>query len=257
MQRHLRVHVVERHGARDGLDDRDLTIAPGLEILGEERDVTERRAHQQELHVVEHEERQLPRDAAISIAVEVELVDHDRVDLRLHAVVQGDVREDLRRAADHGRVAVHRGIARHEADVLCAELVAQREELLRHERLDRRRVVGASTFRQALEVQGERDERLPRSRRGVEDHVLVREQREDRLFLGGVEGQALRRHVIHEALEEDLGRGLGAGRETVDESHVGESTRSFLGRGTARAFWGEMVDDGASLAHRDTSRRHP
>jgi hypothetical protein len=150
----------------------------------------------------------------------VELVDDDRVDVGVDALAQGHVREDLGGAADHGRVAVHGRIARHQADVLRAELVAQREELLGHQRLDGRRVVGATAVREGLEVERERDERLPRPRGGVEDHVLAGEEGEDRLLLRRVEREALVGRVVHEALEQDLGGRVGTGRESVEQAHA-------------------------------------
>ena len=58
------------------------------------------------------EERHLPRPAAVGVAVVVELVHHDLVDRGIRTLAQGEVGEDLGRAADDRGVGVHRASRR-------------------------------------------------------------------------------------------------------------------------------------------------
>ena len=103
----------------------------------------EGRAHEQDLRAFEHEQRHLPRHAAVAVGVVVELVHHDAVDRRVLALAQRHVGEDLGRAADDGGVAVDRGVAGEHPHVLGPEVAAEREELLAHQGLDGRRVEAA------------------------------------------------------------------------------------------------------------------
>ena len=72
----------------------------------------------------------------------MELVDHHLRDLRSAALPEGDVGKDLCRAADDGSVGVHCRVAGDHADLVGPEDVAEGEELLADEGLDRCRVVG-------------------------------------------------------------------------------------------------------------------
>jgi hypothetical protein len=85
------------------------------------------------------------------------------------ALAQGDVGQDLGGAADDRRVGVDRGVAGEQPDLLGAEDVAQREELLVDQRLDRRGVEADPVRRQGREVGGRRDEGLARAGRGREE----------------------------------------------------------------------------------------
>ena len=119
--------------------------------------------------------------------------------------------EDLGRAAEDGRVAVDRGVARQHPDVVGAEVAAEREELLADERLDGRRVEAALALAQRKKVHRERHERLAAARRRREDHVLPRQELEDGLLLRGVELEAELAHVTQEEIEELVRRGPGPG----------------------------------------------
>ena len=66
----------------------------------------------------------------------MELVHDDLVDGGGLTKTQGDVGQDLGRAADHRRPGVDGGVAREHADVVHPELGAKLEELLRHQSLD-------------------------------------------------------------------------------------------------------------------------
>ena len=183
LERVERVLVGQRHRARRVRDDVDVGVGHRLELVGDRVDVAERGAHQQELRLRQCEQRHLPRPAAFGVAVEMELVHRDAADVRVRALAQRLVREDLRRAADDRRLGVDMGVAGDHADVVAAEHVDEVEELLGDERLDRRRVVGAPAGAQRGEVHAERHERLSRAGRRVEDHMVAGEQVHDRLLL--------------------------------------------------------------------------
>ena len=140
VQRLQRPGEVERHGPLGVVDEGRLAAGPPGQVLAQRRDVAERRRHQQELRVRQAEQRHLPRPAALRLGVEVELVHHDLADVGAGALAQRDVGEHLRRAADDRGAAVDGRVARQHPHVLRAERRAQREELLRDERLDRRGV---------------------------------------------------------------------------------------------------------------------
>ena len=90
-----------------------------------------------------------------------------------------------------GAFALTRGVAGHHADVGRAEDVDQGEELLAHQRLDRRGVVAALAVGERGEVGARRDQGLPRAGRGGQDHVRPHGDLDQRLFLMRVEGEAL------------------------------------------------------------------
>ncbi len=69
------------------------------------------------------------------------------------------------------------------ADVFRIENVAKGEKFLISQRLDRHRVIRATTLTELLELHGLRDQRFPRTGGGVKDDVLVLEEFEDGLFL--------------------------------------------------------------------------
>ena len=107
------------------------------------------------------------------------------------AFAQGDVGEDLRGAAEDRRVAVDRGVAGAQADVVRAELAAQRQPLLVHQRLDRAGVDGALALGDGLEMQRRGHQRFARAGGRVEDDVLLLEQLQDGRFLRRIERQPL------------------------------------------------------------------
>ena len=80
------------------------------------------------------------------------------------AFAQRDVGQDLRGAADDRGVLVDAGVAGDHADVLGAEDLAQGEELLRDQRLDRGGVVAALPAGHGLEVRGDGHQGLARTR---------------------------------------------------------------------------------------------
>ncbi len=101
--------------------------------------------------------------------------------------------------------------------LLGAEALAEREELLVRERLDRARVERDLPLGERLEVQRDGDQRLARAGRRVEDDVLAGHQLEDRLLLGRVERQAGGLHPGEEALQQDVRIGRWLGREQIGE----------------------------------------
>jgi hypothetical protein len=103
-------------------------------------------------------------------------------------------------------MAVDRGVAGREANVIRSELAAEGHPLLVDERLDRAGVDRALPARERGEEHRGGDERLARSGRRVEDDVLAVEQLEDGFFLGRVEGEMFAGGVLKEALEQHVAR---------------------------------------------------
>ena len=178
---------LEGHGSFRVVDEGH--VAPGafLPRALETRRVAQCRAHRDHLRGPQLQERYLPRPAALTVPVEVELVHDDHVRVQRGPLAQRLIRENLGRAADDGRVGVERHVAGHHTDVVRAEQRHEVKELLRHQGLERRRVVGAATVRHRRKVRGERDHRLARPRGGRSDHVVARQDLHQGLLLVGVE----------------------------------------------------------------------
>jgi hypothetical protein len=133
-----RPRVAERHRPLGASHHGGMPAGPAGEVVGDRGDVPEGRRHEQELGVGQLQEGHLPRPAALWICVEVELVHDDDAEVCVDTLAQRHVGQDLGGAADDGGVGVDRGVAGHHSDVVGAEDVAQREELLAHQGLDRR-----------------------------------------------------------------------------------------------------------------------
>ena len=127
----------QRHRPLGVVDDRGLAAGAPGQVVGELGDVAEGGRHQQELRLRQLQQRHLPGPAAVGLGVEVELVHHHQPDVGAGALAQRDVGQHLGGAADDRGVGVHRRVAGEHADVVGAEHLAQREELLAHQRLDR------------------------------------------------------------------------------------------------------------------------
>ena len=145
-------------------DDGGLATGALGQVLGEELHVAERRRHQHELGPVQLQQRDLPGPAALRVAVVVELVHHHDAGVGVRTAAQRHPGQDLRRAADDRGRGVDRGIAGDHADRRRAEDVHQVEELLRHQRLDRRRVVRPAAGGQPGEQRRGGDQRSCRTR---------------------------------------------------------------------------------------------
>ena len=155
-----RVLERERHRALGAADVDALPTGAPVQVLLQPVHVAERGGHEQELGVGQFDERDLPRPAPVGLRVVVELVHHHLPDLGARPFAQRDVGDDLGRRADDGGVGVDGGVAGEHADVLGPEHLAQREELLAHERLDGRGVVTALTAGHRGEVGAEGDQGL-------------------------------------------------------------------------------------------------
>ena len=190
VQRCAAVLEAERNRSGRGAHYRHRPAGAAGQALLDRAHVAERGRHEDELRPDQLQERHLPRPASVGVAVEVELVHHDLVDVRGGPVAKGHVRDDLGGGADDGGRGIDRGVAGQHADVLGAEITAQREELLRYERLDRRGVEGAHPAGKGRDVGAERDEALARAGRRVHDHVRTGEDLEQRFLLGWVELEA-------------------------------------------------------------------
>ena len=137
-------------------------------------------------------------------------------------LAQRDVGQHLGGAADDRRVRVDRGVAGEHADVLGAEDVAQGEELLADQRLDRRGVEGAPALRRARRsARRSATSALAGAGGRRQDHVGAGDELDQRLLLGRVEAQPLLgRPTPRTRRSSDVGVGrVGAGREGVEERH--------------------------------------
>ena len=214
-QRRLRVRELERHRALDGFHRHArLPVAPGQFLL-EEAGVAECGRHEEEPRLRQRQERHLPGHAAVAVGVPVELVHDDVPDVGLAAFAQGDVGQDLRGAAEDGRVAVDRGVARAQADVVGTELAAERHPLLVDKSLDGAGVNRAVALGQRLEMQRRGDQRLARPGRGIQDDVLLIEQFQNRLFLRRVEVESLLLGIVEKPFEQEVVAGVVAPRQQI------------------------------------------
>ena len=130
---------------------------------------------------------------------------------------QGDVGEDFGGAAEDGRVAVDRGVAGAQADVVRAELAAQRQPLLVDQRLDGAGVNRALALGDGLEMQRRGHQRFARAGGRVEDDVLLLEQLQDGRFLRRIEPQPLALGVFEKAPQQHIvARVLVPGHQIVE-----------------------------------------
>ncbi len=133
-----------------------------------------------------------------------------------HAVraAQGHVGQDLGGADQDRGVAVHRGVAGDQAHVLGAEAGAQVEELFVHQGLDRATVKAGLALAQGLVEERGGHQRLARSGRRGQHHVLAGQDLEQGFLLRGIERKPETRHVVEEPLEHLVAAdGLGRWRE--------------------------------------------
>jgi hypothetical protein len=182
--------VGQRHRPLGLVHDRGLAAVATRQVLGDRGDVAQRRRHQHELRLRQLQERHLPGPAAVGLRVEVELVHDHQADVRPRPLAQGDVGEHLGRAADDRGVGVDGRVPGEQPDVLGAEDLAEREELLAHERLDGSGVEAHPVVGQRGAVRGLGHERLARPGRRGQHDVAPRQQLDDRLVLVRVELEA-------------------------------------------------------------------
>ena len=219
-QRRFAIRIIERHRAVVRLDGDGLASGQPRQFLLEERGIAQSGRHEQEPGLGQGQQRSLPGHAPFTVGVVMELV-HDHVVHRgVRALAQGDVGQDLRGATQNGRVAIDGGVAGAQADVLGAELAAQRQPFLVDQRLDRAGIDRAFALDQALEMERRRHQRLARAGGGVEDDVLFLVQLENRRFLGRIEPELSSLGVIEETSQQHLVAEVFAARDHVIERHM-------------------------------------
>src|SRR6185312_12460101 len=162
----LDVVVVQGDGPLAGGDGGGVPVGQLGQLALEAADVAQGGAHEQELRLRQLQQGQLPGPAALRVRVVVELVHDDHADVGVLALAQGNVGQDLGRAADDGGVLVHGGVSRDHADVFGPEDLAQGKELLGDERLDGGRVVACGAAGHGVEVGGDGHHGLARARGG-------------------------------------------------------------------------------------------
>jgi len=138
----------------------------------------------------------------------VELVHDDLTDVGVLPLAQREVGQDLGGAADDRRVGVDARVAGEHADVGGAELLAQREELLRHEGLDRRGVEADLVAGQRREVRAGGHQALAGAGGGTEDDVRAREDLDERFLLVRVQRETAPFRPFGESVEEGIGFGI-------------------------------------------------
>ena len=160
-ERRFAVGKLQRHGPVLRLHgDGGAAVEPGQFLL-EKRRLAERGRHEQKARLRQRQQGDLPRNAPFAVGVVVELVHDDVRDVGERPLAQGDVGENFGGAAEDRRIAVHRGVAGAQADVLRAELAAQGEPFFVDERLDGAGVDRAFSLSQRLEMQGGGHEGFP------------------------------------------------------------------------------------------------
>lgn len=152
------VSVVEGDGAILRLDGGRGPSVEGGQFVHEERSVTERGGHEEEAGMGQGKEGDLPGDAAIAVGIVVELVEDGVLERALVTFAEGAVGEDLGGATEDGGVAIDRGIAGAEADVIGAKLTTESEPFFVDEGLDGAGVDGATTLGEGFEVERGGDE---------------------------------------------------------------------------------------------------
>ena len=196
---------VQRNGALGMSHQVTLAAGQRRHLLLEAGRVAQGCAHQQELRLRKLQQGKLPRPAALRVGVEVELVHDDLTEVRILALTQGNIRENLRGAADNGRLRVDGGVAGNHAHVLGTKNINQVKELLRHQRLNGGGVVGSLTGRQARKMRGNSYSGLTRTGRGCQHHVMAGGNAQDGLVLGGVERHAAGRNPLGKRLIDFFG----------------------------------------------------
>ena len=136
-------------------------------------------------------------------------------------------------------------VAAHAAAVVRAEDLAEGEELLADQRLDRRGVEGGALVGQRGEVGAGGDEALARAGRGVEDDVGPGGDLDERLLLMRVQRQALLAHPGLEGVED--GVGFGGARKAFGERHDGPTLLTALTDSTVAGRASRPATEGTLL----------
>ena len=156
LQRVKRVLVRQRYRTRRIGDDVDVRVRHVLQFVGNRIDVAQCGAHQQKLRVRQCQQRNLPSPTTLRIAIIMEFVHRHTADIGMTALTQCLVRKNLRSAADDRRIGVDVRVSGDHADVLTTEHLHQIKEFLRHQRLDRSRVIRATARAQRSEMHTQR-----------------------------------------------------------------------------------------------------
>jgi len=215
-QRQLGIGVFQRHRPIRGRHGDGGAPVQARELRLEERRVAQRGGHEEKPRLRQRQQRHLPRHAALPVGVIVKLVHDDLLHVGRGPFAQGEVGQNLRRAAQDRRVAIDRGIARAQADIVRPELAAQPQPFLVHQRLDGTGINGAFAPRDGLEMHRRRHQRFARPGGRVENHVLLLEQLQDGRLLRRVKLQPPGFGVFQKAPEQRvIIRALVPGQQVV------------------------------------------
>ena len=209
------VGEVQRYRSFRGGDDGGASAGTAFEVVAKPAHVAESGRHEHELGVGRLQQRHLPGAATVGFRVEVKLVHHDQPHVGGATFPQCLVGEHLGGGGDDRCVLVDGGVAGEHADVVGAKRVAQREELLRDERLDRGGVVAALSLGERCEVGAGRHQALARAGRGGQDDVRAVDDLDQRLGLGRIESQTLLGRPRLERVEQRVRRRIS--RYAVDQ----------------------------------------
>ena len=200
-QRRLRPLERERHRAAVAAHGQGRRTGQAREVLLEQIHRAQRGRHQQETGLGQREQGSLPGIAALVVGVVMKFIHHDGSDVGVITAGECNVGEDLGGTAQHERLGIHGGVAGHHADVLRAEIAAEAEEFLVHQRLDRAGIDRTLSGAECLKVQRSGHERFAGAGGRIEDDIATGEQLEDSLLLFRIEGQPARRHRPEEGVE--------------------------------------------------------
>src|SRR5215469_8260098 len=148
----------------------------------------------------------------------MDLVHYHLPGVGVRTVPERDVGQYLRSAADNRRGRVHAAVACHHADFIWPEDVAEREELLRHKRLDRGGVEGPLIPGERGEVRTGRDQALARPGWRGQDDVRAGDDLDQRFLLVRVQAEALPCGPVGKSGKYLVW--LGAVRQLIGECHV-------------------------------------
>ena len=224
VQRGLAVLEVQGHRPLRRGHQGGVAPGPGGQVGPHPGGVAQGGRHEQELGPAQLQQRHLPGPAPVPVAVVVDLVHHHEVGAGGGPGPQGPVGQDFGRAGDHRGAAVDGGVAGDHAHPIGAEGRGQLEELLAHQRLDRRGVDGPPAPGQRREDPGHRHQRLPRPGGGGQHHVVVGQQVQHRLLLMLVELEAGVGRPLLEGVQQLVG--VAAGRHPLAQRRGAHGVRS-------------------------------
>ena len=220
MDRRGHIFELQRHRPFPTGDHRRWAPGASGEIGGDARGVPEGGRHEQELRAGQFDERHLPGPAAVAVAVVVELVHADQPHIGVGAFPQCEVGQHLGGCTDDRGIGVDGRVTGQHPHPVGTEQIAQVEELLGHQRLDRCGVEGTAPLPKSEQRRPDSDQALPGSGRGTDDRVRSRGQFEQRVLLRRIQRSTALRGPGRELFQQFLRLPRGQQIRQTGFSHV-------------------------------------